>query len=139
MQIERYIQPQDIGFIALGVVIGAVAVVAVNATCEADLALKASRPLGAAAGASAPSTPFDEELARCRALPIEQAGDPNCRALWAEQRRKFFGPSAEPVDDTPTKPIDMFPAEPRALEKPAPTLAPKNSPAPKPSQKFKSE
>lgn len=138
MQIERYVQPQDIGFIALGVVIGAVAVVAVNATCEADLALKASRPLGASAGASAPNAPVDEELARCRALPIEQADDPKCRALWAEQRRKFFGPSAEPVDGAP-QPLDMFPSEPRALEKPAPILAPKNSPAPKPSQKLKGE
>ena len=138
MQIERYVQPQDIGFIALGVVIGAVAVVAVNATCEADLAMKASRPLGASAGASAPNNPFDEELARCRALPIEQAGDPKCRALWAEQRRRFFGPSAEPAADAP-KPLDMFPTEPRALEKPAPAIAPKTLPAPKPSQKLKSE
>jgi conjugative transfer region protein TrbK len=138
MKIEDWIAPENIGFIALGVVIGAIALVSVEAACDADVAARAQSSSNLPAGALEKAPRIDEELLRCATLPIEQADDPKCRALWAEQRRKFFRPPPGPFDDVP-KPLDMFPSDPRALEKPASTTAPKNSPAPKPSQKTKSE
>lgn len=32
---------------------------------------------------------------RCRSLTSEQAEDPQCQRLWAEQRRRFLGQPAE--------------------------------------------
>jgi conjugative transfer region protein TrbK len=138
MKIEDWIAPENIGFIALGVVIGAIALVGVEAACDADVAARAQSSSALPTGATVEAPRIDGELLRCATIPIEQADDPKCRALWAEQRRKFFAPPAEPVDDD-AKPLDMFPSAPRALEKPAPVTAPKASPAPKPSQKLKSE
>jgi conjugative transfer region protein TrbK len=138
MKIEDWIASENIGFIALGVVIGAIALVGVEAACDADVAARAQSSSNLPAGAPVKAPRIDEELLRCAMLPIEQADDPKCRALWAEQRRKFFGPPAESVDDA-QKPLDMFPSAPRALERAAPTSAPKTPPAPKPSQKTKSE
>ncbi|MGX5843645.1 putative entry exclusion protein TrbK-alt [Mesorhizobium sp. ArgA1] len=37
-------------------------------------------------------------LARCRAIDIAAADDPDCRKAWAENRRRFFG------TDTPAMP-----------------------------------
>ena len=130
MKLEDWIAPENIGFIALGVVIGAIALLGVEAACDADVAVRAQSSSNLPAGALVKAPRIDEELLRCATLPIEQADDPKCRALWAEQRRKFFGPPAEPVDDA-SKSLDMFPSAPRAPERPAPTTAPKNSPAPK--------
>ncbi len=138
MKIEDWIAPENIGFIALGVVIGVIALVGVEAACDADVAARAQSSSVSPAGAPAKAPRIDGELLRCATIPIEQADDPKCRALWAEQRRKFFAPPAEPVDDAAT-PLDMFPSAPRALEKPAPTTAPKTSPAPKSSPAQKSE
>ncbi len=138
MKIEDWIAPGNIGFIALGVVIGAIALVGVEAACDADVAARAQSSSALPTGAPVKTPRIDEELLRCATLPIEQADDPKCRALWAEQRRKFFGPPAKPVDDS-QEPLDMFPSAPRAPEKPASTPAPKTSPTMKPSQKLKSE
>jgi conjugative transfer region protein TrbK len=138
MKIEDWIAPENIGFIALGVVIGAIALVGVEAACDADVAARAQSSSDLITGPPVKAPRIDGELLRCATLPIEQADDPKCRALWAEQRRRFFGPPAGPVDDAP-KPLDMLPSDPRAHEKPASTTAPKNSPAPKASQKTKSE
>ncbi|MBG0794058.1 putative entry exclusion protein TrbK-alt [Methylocystis sp. H62] len=138
MKIEDWIAPENIGLIALGVVIGAIALVGVEAACDADVAARAQSSSNLLTGQPVGAPRIDEELLRCATLPIEQADDPKCRALWAEQRRKFFGPPAEPAEEA-AKPLDMFPSAPRALEKPAPTIAPKASPAPKPSRMPKSE
>lgn len=40
--------------------------------------------------------PLGADLARCRRLGLEEAaGDIACRRAWAENRRRFFGPSAD--------------------------------------------
>jgi conjugative transfer region protein TrbK len=40
--------------------------------------------------------PLAAELARCRTLGLEEAaGDIACRRAWAENRRRFFGSSAD--------------------------------------------
>jgi conjugative transfer region protein TrbK len=130
MKIEDWIAPENIGLIALGVVIGAIALVGVEAACDADVAARAQSSSNLLTGAPVGAPRIDEEMLRCATLPIEQADDPKCRALWAEQRRKFFAPPPEPADDA-AKPLDMFPSAPRALEKPAPTTAPKSSLSPR--------
>lgn len=126
MNIEGWIAPENLGFIALGVVIGAVAIVGVEAACDADVAAR-SQPsplLRATAPVEAPS--INEEFLRCAKLPIEQADDPKCRALWAAQRRKFLAPGKE-RNDGATEPLDLFPAVPKT-----PALrAPSNSPTTK--------
>jgi conjugative transfer region protein TrbK len=138
MKIEDWIAPENIGFIALGVVIGAIALVGVEAACDADVAARAQSSSVLPTGAPVEAPRIDGELLRCATIPIEQADDPKCRALWAEQRRKFLAPPAEPAEDA-TKPLDMFPSAPHEPEKPAPTTAPKSSPAPKASPAPKSE
>lgn len=44
----------------------------------------------AAEPATAVADPLMTELIRCRALP-PQVDDPDCRAAWEENRRRFFG------------------------------------------------
>jgi conjugative transfer region protein TrbK len=71
------------------------------------------------------ASPIDSETLRCATLPIEQADDPKCQALWAAQRRKFLAPKKQD-DDSGAAP-KMFPSVPRALEKPAEKSAPAQS------------
>jgi conjugative transfer region protein TrbK len=124
MKIEDWLAPENIGFIALGVVIGAVALVGVEAACEADVAARSRPPSSLRTFAPVEAPPIDEELLRCSKLPIEQADDPACRELWAKQRRNFLGPGKTP--ESAPKPLDMFPALPKEQDK----IAPKTVPTP---------
>lgn len=74
----------------------------------------------AAAGA------VDAELARCRAIGPEAANDAVCKAVWEDNRMRFFV-SGKPRQD---KQIDPFPATPdgRAATSPARGAAPKDAP-----------
>ena len=122
MKIEDWLAPENIGFIALGVVIGAVAIVGVEAACDADVAVR-SRPLSTSRTfAPVEAPPIDEGLLRCAKLPIAQADDPACRELWAKQRGKFLAPS--PAPQGAGSPLDMFPALPKEQDKTAPRTAP---------------
>lgn len=47
--------------------------------------------------------PLSRELARCRAISLAAANDADCKAAWAENRRRFFGSSAPDVASTPLK------------------------------------
>jgi conjugative transfer region protein TrbK len=38
--------------------------------------------------------PLARELAHCRAIGLAAADDADCKAAWAENRRRFFDPSA---------------------------------------------
>ena len=120
MRVERMIQPQDVGFMAAGILIGAIAVIAMQASCEADVRVRSpalwTGPFCPAAD------PLAEDLARCRSLSPEQAGDPLCRELWAAQRRKFLAPSKAPDDGG--APLDLFPTIPKAPEAVAGPRAP---------------
>jgi len=62
------------------------------------------------------------ELRRCNALGPQDADDPHCRAVWAENRRRFFGvlpktplraPTPQPTA-LPTKP-STSPIKPQSL------------------------
>ncbi|MCK1623268.1 putative entry exclusion protein TrbK-alt [Bradyrhizobium sp. 160] len=56
----------------------------------------ASRPVSEAPAISAPDD-LSAELRRCRALGPEDAEDPHCRAVWEENRARFFGRPARPL------------------------------------------
>ena len=126
MKIEDWIAPENIGFIALGVVIGAIALVGIEAACDADVAARAQSSSALPTGAPVEAPRIDGELLRCATLPIEQADDPKCQALWASQRQKFLAPKKKKEGDSGATP-EMFPSVPRALEKPAPKSAPDQS------------
>ncbi|MGJ0452774.1 MAG: putative entry exclusion protein TrbK-alt [Methylocystis sp.] len=125
MKIEQWLSPETLGLIAVGIVIGAVSLIGVEAACDADVAarLRASKNFELIAPSKA--SPIDSEMLRCATLPIEQADDPKCQAFWASQRRKFLTPKNK-EDDSGAAP-EMFPSVPRALEKPAEKSAPDQS------------
>jgi conjugative transfer region protein TrbK len=122
MQTQHGIKPQDVLFVALGVVVGAMADFAVQATCDAEVALRSPSSRTLPISAPSPFKPSEEEFARCRNLPLEKADDPACRELWAKQRLRFLAPGK--AFDGAGKPLDMFPAVPNAQEQAAPATSP---------------
>ncbi len=122
MQTEHGIRPQDVLFVALGVVVGALADFAVQATCDAEVALRSSSSSTLPISAPPPFSPSEAELARCRNLPLEKADDSACRELWAKQRLRFLAPGK--AFDGAGKPLDMFPSAPNSREQAAPATSP---------------
>jgi conjugative transfer region protein TrbK len=45
--------------------------------------------------------PLARALARCRAIGLAAEDDADCKAAWAENRRRFFGPSVPDAAATP--------------------------------------
>ena len=95
-------------------ILAAVAVILLVGLFVAALAEINQRPDGRAAptASDAPSAPVPDdlsiELRRCGVLGPRDAEDPHCRAVWEENRRRFFGrpvrslpPSAAPANPTP--------------------------------------
>ena len=126
MQTQHEIKPQDVLFVALGVVVGAIADFAVQATCDAEVALRSPSSWTSPISAPSPFSPSEAELERCRNLPPEKADDPACREVWAKQRLKFLTPGK--TIDGAGKPLDMFPSVPNAQE---PVASPSGAHAPK--------
>ena len=126
MQTQHGIKPQDVLFVALGVVVGALADFAVQATCDAEVALRSPSSWTSPISALSPFGPSEAELARCRNLPPEKADDPACRELWAKQRLRFLAPGK--TFDGAGKPLDMFPSVPNVQE---PVALPSGAHAPK--------
>jgi conjugative transfer region protein TrbK len=78
----------------------AVAMVALLAVFMATLSYIHRRPVPRAmsdAPAVSVSDDLSAELRRCRALGPEDAEDPHCRAVWEENRARFFGRPARPL------------------------------------------
>jgi conjugative transfer region protein TrbK len=123
MTIEDWFAPQNVGFIAIGVVIGAVAFIGAEAVCDANVAARSPSPFASRSGAPVEVSPADEELLRCAKLPIEQANDANCRALWVAQRRKFLAPGKERQGDDANT-LDLFPTAPKTPSSHPPSNAP---------------
>jgi conjugative transfer region protein TrbK len=92
-------------FAAIAVVV-AIAIIAIG---EVSRTREAGRTVAPVATAS---DRLVAELARCREVTPEQlAADGTCRRVWAENRRRFFAPTA-PVSrttDTPGKTQDRVP------------------------------
>jgi conjugative transfer region protein TrbK len=78
----------------------AVAMVALLAVFMATLSYihrrPVPRPVSEAPAISAPDD-LSAELRRCGALRSEDAEDPHCRAVWEENRARFFGRPARPL------------------------------------------
>lgn len=78
----------------------AVAMVALLAVFMATLSYIHRRPVPRPVSeAPAISMPDDlsAELRRCGALRSQDAEDPHCRAVWEENRARFFGRPARPL------------------------------------------
>lgn len=56
----------------------------------------APRPTSDTPSVSAPDD-LSAELRRCRALGPQDAEDPHCKAVWEENRARFFGRPARPL------------------------------------------
>lgn len=50
---------------------------------------------------SSVADPHAAELARCNAMGSAALDDAACRAVWAENRRRFFGPAVSPAIEGP--------------------------------------
>lgn len=116
MKIEDWLIPENLYLIALGIVIGAVGLIGIEAACDADVAAQSYASTASERFRTSKTPLIDEELLRCATLPIEQANDPKCRALWTTQARKFLTPNERRNESEET--LDIFPSLPRALEKP---------------------
>jgi conjugative transfer region protein TrbK len=58
------------------------------------------------------ASPLGQELARCRAIGLAAVDDANCKAAWAENRRRFFGSSAPDATATLQKSETTLVAKP---------------------------
>jgi conjugative transfer region protein TrbK len=125
MKIEQWLTPENLGLVAVGIVIGAVSLIGLEAACDADIAARLRAAGSLELAEPTKDAPIDGETLRCATLPIEQADDPKCQALWAALRRKFLRPKKK-EDESGAAP-DMFPSVPRALEKPSEKSAPDQS------------
>jgi hypothetical protein len=121
MKIEQWLSPENLGLIALGIVIGAVSLIGVEAACDADVAarLRAAKSFELAEPSKTP--PSTEKRCAARRCLLSKPTIPS-QALWADMRRRFLTPKKE-EDDWGAAP-DMFPSVPRTLEKRSPKLAP---------------
>jgi conjugative transfer region protein TrbK len=77
----------------------AIAIIAVGEALRSDVTDRAKVPV------TNTNDPLAADLARCRDVTAEQlAADDTCRRVWAENRRRFFAPTApatRPGDTTP--------------------------------------
>ncbi|MEK4035426.1 putative entry exclusion protein TrbK-alt [Methylocystis sp. IM3] len=108
MNWREWLAPENIGFVAVGIVIGAIALLGVESACDADVAARTKPASLSPIGPPSTEPAIDAELLRCAQLPIEEAGDPACKALWAKERKRFLrnGVPAQPAERL----IDMFPS-----------------------------
>jgi conjugative transfer region protein TrbK len=123
MNWREWLAPENIGFVAVGVVIGAIALIGVESACDADVAARTKPASLSPIGAPSREPAIDPELLRCAQLPIEEADDPSCKDLWAKERKRFLG--AGKADHPSEPPLDMFP----------PHRSPADGASPKPARK----
>ena len=106
MNWRDWLAPENIGFVAVGIVIGAIALIGVESACDGDVAARTKPASLLPSGAPSREPAIDPELLRCAQLPIDEADDPACKALWAKERKRFLGDgkSSQPTEHL----IDMF-------------------------------
>jgi conjugative transfer region protein TrbK len=79
--------------------IAALAIIAIGEALRTDVADRLSPP------AAKTEDPFAANLATCRDITSEQfAADDTCRRVWAENRRRFFAPTASAARTSDTLP-----------------------------------
>jgi conjugative transfer region protein TrbK len=106
-----------VAFIALA---GALLATATTLSSRNDPSTQVAKTELPAAAAGA----LDAELARCRAIGPESANDAVCKAVWEDNRKRFFG-FGKPRQD---KPIDPATPDWRAATSPARGAALKDTP-----------
>ncbi|PWB80540.1 MAG: hypothetical protein C3F11_17720 [Methylocystaceae bacterium] len=92
MKIERWIESEDLAFVALGVAIGAVAILAFQASSSCELEARARATVAAPASPSLPFAPNDEALSRRGAVIVERARAETCLYLSAPECRATAAP-----------------------------------------------
>ncbi len=79
-------------FTAIAVVVAAT-IIAIGEASSIDAASRTVAP------PATKNDPMAADLARCRDVTAEQlAADGTCRRVWAENRRRFFGPNNKPAE-----------------------------------------
>lgn len=103
MKIERWFDSEDLAFVALGVAIGAVAILAFQASSSCELEVRARAAIAVPASMSFRSAPNDEALSRCGALIVEKARADTCGDLSAPECRATASPGTlvERANSTP--------------------------------------
>lgn len=103
MKIERWIESEDMAFVALGVAIGAVAILAFQASSSCEVEAHARAAVATPASMSFRSAPNNEALSRRRALIVESARADTFRDLSASQCRATASPETlmERANSTP--------------------------------------
>lgn len=106
MKIERWVDSEDLAFVALGVAIGAVAILAFQASSSCELEVRARAAIAVPASMSFRSAPNDEALSRRGAVIVESARADACRDLSAPECRATAVPGnlVERADST----LDAF-------------------------------
>lgn len=123
MNWREWLAPENIGFVAVGIVIGAIALIGVESACDANVAARTKPASLSPIGAPSREPAIDPELLRCAQLPIQEADDPSCKDLWAKERKRFLG-NGEPAQPAQHA-IDMFPSH----------RSPADGASPKPARK----
>jgi conjugative transfer region protein TrbK len=124
MNWREWLAPENIGFVTVGIVVGAISLIGVESACDADVAARAQRASASTIGGPKKDPGIDAELLRCAQLPIEEAEDPTCKGLWAKERRRFLK-GEEPAPPA-QKPVEKAPPWPRPLDGSTPKPAPKS-------------
>jgi len=73
-----------------------------------------ARPHGQAGDAWSLDDNFSTQLRRCKALGPQDRDDAHCRAVWAENRRRFFGLSPKTLLGASPRPASASPSKPDA-------------------------
>jgi hypothetical protein len=106
MKIERWIDSEDLAFVALGVAIGAVAILAFQTSSSCRVETRERAAAAAPAFMSFPFTPNDEALSWRRVVIVEGARAETCRDLSTPECRATASPG-NPIERT-NSPHDAF-------------------------------
>lgn len=121
MKIERWVESEDIAFVALGIAIGAVAILAFQASSSCELEARARTTVATPAAMSFPFAPNDEALSRRGAVIVERARADSCRDLSAPECRATAAPGN--LVGRGNSPLDAFSLRLEAPEKITPPAA----------------
>ncbi len=106
MKIERWIESEDLAFVALGVAIGAVAILAFQASNSCELEAHARATVATPASLSLQFAPNDEALSRRGAVIVERARADTFQEVSAPECRATVSPGN--LVERASLPLDAF-------------------------------
>jgi hypothetical protein len=103
MKIEHWVDSEDLAFVALGIAIGAVAILAFQASSSCELEAHARATVAAPASMSFPFAPNDAAHSRNGGVIVEKARADTCGDLSAPECRATASPGTlvERANSTP--------------------------------------